>query len=189
MTLKDIFSRGLFNEKSGGTNEVCLKWKRKSRLFGRRMIVENTFGDATGERAPRLARLVKLRREAKGDLGILFLDRLPFGVFGMRLDDDVWCHVAMVSCTQGIPDDKLRWRWLLQNQTLDFAFEQTTYPILPAHTKPQSKLPFSTFLFFAFSLYQKNEKSLTMIRIDIYLKPSITAVVGWIQPPLISKRS
>ena len=34
------------------------------------MIVENTFGDATGERAPRLARLVKLRREAKGDLGI-----------------------------------------------------------------------------------------------------------------------
>ena len=35
------------------------------------MIVEKTFGDATGERAPRLARLVKLRREAKGDLGIL----------------------------------------------------------------------------------------------------------------------
>ena len=50
------------------------------------MIVENTFGDATGERAPRLARLVKLRREAKGDLGILFLDRLPFGVFGMMFD-------------------------------------------------------------------------------------------------------
>ena len=63
--------------------------KRKSKLFGQRSIVENTFGDATGERAPRLARLVKLRREAKGDLGILFLDRLPFGVFGMRLDDDV----------------------------------------------------------------------------------------------------
>ena len=37
----------------------------------KRVIVENTFGDATGERAPRLARLVKLRREAKGDLGIL----------------------------------------------------------------------------------------------------------------------
>ena len=28
-----------------------------------------------------------------------------------------------------------------------------------------------------------------MVRIDIYLKPSITAVVGWIQPPLISKWS
>ena len=60
--------------------------KRKSKLFGQRSIVENTFGDATGERAPRLARLVKLRREAKGDLGILFLDRFPFGVFGMMFD-------------------------------------------------------------------------------------------------------
>ena len=48
------------------------------------MIVENTFGDATGERAPRLARLVKLRREAKGDLGIWV--RFPFGVFGMMFD-------------------------------------------------------------------------------------------------------
>ena len=48
------------------------------------MIVEKTFGDATGERAPRLARLVKLRREAKGDLEIW--DQFPFGVIGMMFD-------------------------------------------------------------------------------------------------------
>ena len=128
------------------------------------------------------------RRRATWGFGIL--DRFLFGVFEMRLDDDVWCHVVMVPCTQGIPDDKLWWRWWLQNQNIDFVFEQTTCPIPHAHKKSQPKLSFSILFLLLLSPYiRKNEKSSTMIRIDIYLKPSITAVVGWIQPPLISKWS
>ena len=34
---------------------------------------DDTFGDDTGESAPRFAKLVKLRREANGDLGIIVI--------------------------------------------------------------------------------------------------------------------
>ena len=44
--------------------------KGKVNFLVKGRLLKNTFGEATGERAPRLARLVKLRREAKGDLGI-----------------------------------------------------------------------------------------------------------------------
>ena len=72
---------------------------------------------------------------------------------------------------------------------IDFVFEQTTCPFL-THTKsPNQNCPFLFFLLLLSPHIRKNEKSSTMIRIDIYLKPSITVVVGWIQPPLISKWS
>ena len=36
-------------------------------------LTNPTFGDDTGESAPRFAKLVKLRREANGDLGIIVI--------------------------------------------------------------------------------------------------------------------
>ena len=87
--IKDISLRSVHLEKWRMKGNLSQMKKGKVNFLVKGRLLKNTFGDATGERAPRLARLVKLRREAKGDLGILFLDRLPFGVFGMRLDDDV----------------------------------------------------------------------------------------------------
>ena len=89
----------------------------------------------------------------------------------------------MVPCTQGIPDDKLWWRYWL-------CLWADNLP----HFSCTQKAPIKIVLFYFFLLLlspyiRKNEKSSTMIRIDIYLKPSITVVLGWIQPPLISKWS
>ena len=117
--------------------------KRKSKLFGQRSIVENTFGEATGERAPRLARLVKLRREAKGDLGIW--DFGSVSIWSVR--DDVWCHVVMVSCKQGIPDDKLRWLQTLHSRWL--CYWADNLPLF-SHTKSPTQ---DCFFIVLFALY------------------------------------